>query len=118
MKVIYHLCAIEYYEAASDQSGYVPADYEREGFIHCTRGADQVIVVANRYYRNDPRPFCVLLINENALTAQLKNEPAADGLLYPHIYGPLNRAAILKAVDMPRLPDGTFQLPADGLMAD
>ena len=118
MKIIYHLCPVEYYEAASDQSDYVPADYAREGFIHCTRGVVQVAVVANRYYRGDPRPFQVLVIDENRLTAQLKNELAADGLLYPHIYGPLNRDAILKIAPMPRLPDGTFQLAMDNLTAD
>lgn len=118
MKIIYHLCPIDYYEAASDQSAYLPADYAREGFIHCTRGADQLVVVANRYYRDDLRPFCVLVIDENLLTAQLKNEAGADALLYPHIYGPLNRDAILKVLPMPRLPDGTFQLPAEGLTSD
>jgi uncharacterized protein (DUF952 family) len=117
MKIIYHLCPIEYYEAASDQSDYTPSEYAREGFIHCTRGAEQVVIVANRYYRNDARPFCVFVIAENLLTAQLKNEPAADGLLYPHLYGPLNRTAILKVVPLPRLSDGTFQLPEGGLLA-
>lgn len=118
MKIIYHLCPVEYYAATSDQSDYLPADYAREGFIHCTRGAEQVVVVANRYYRADLQPFQVLIIDEAALTAQLKNEPAADGLLYPHIYGPLNRDAILKIVPLPRLPDGTFQLPESGLRLD
>lgn len=115
MKIIYHLCPIEYYEAAANRSDYIPADYEREGFIHCTRGAEQVVIVANRYYRHDAQAWCVLVIDENLLTAQLKNEPAADGLLYPHIYGALNREAILKVVPMPRLPDGTFQLPENSL---
>lgn len=118
MKIIYHLCPAEYYQSVSNQPAYFPADYEREGFIHCTRGAEQVVIVANRYYRGDKRPFVVLIINETAVTAQLKNEPAADGLLYPHLYGPLNRDAILNVVPMLRLSDGSFQLPDQGLMSD
>jgi uncharacterized protein (DUF952 family) len=31
--------------------------------------------------------------------------------LYPHIYGPLNRSAIVSVLRMPRLADGSFQFP-------
>lgn len=118
MKIIYHLCPAEYYQSVSNQPAYYPADYKREGFIHCTRGAKQVVIVANRYYRGDKRPFVVLVINETAVTAQLKDELAADGLLYPHLYGPLNRDAILNVVPMPRLSDGSFLPPDQGIMSD
>ncbi len=111
MKIIYHLTPVEYYRAQLTDRPYVPADFAREGFIHCTRGDEQLIVVANRYYRYDERPFFVLVINEDLVTAEIKNEPGKDGVLYPHIYGPLNRTAIVSVLHMPRLPDGTFQFP-------
>jgi uncharacterized protein (DUF952 family) len=98
MKIIYHLCPIDYYQAVSDQPLYLPVDFEREGFIHCTRGAEQVVVVANRYYRGDARPFCVLVINENSLTAQLKNEPAADDLLLLSQFQPVELAVGINGV--------------------
>jgi uncharacterized protein (DUF952 family) len=112
MKLIYHLCPVDYYKSIPANQAYLPLEFDREGFIHCTRGAEQVVVVANRYYRNDDvRPLLLLVIDEERLTAEIKNEFAEDGLAYPHLYGPLNRDAILSIVRMPRLPDGSFQFP-------
>jgi uncharacterized protein (DUF952 family) len=111
MKLIYHLCLADYYKSIPNDQPYLPFEFSREGFIHCTRGDEHVVAVANRYYRNDVRPLLLLIINEEQLTSPLKNEPAEDGLFYPHIYGALNRTAIINILRMPRLPDGSFQFP-------
>jgi uncharacterized protein (DUF952 family) len=107
--VIYHLVPIDYWEAQPADRPYAPADYEREGFIHCTRGEEQVAVVANRYYQSDPREWLVLILDEQAITSEVKYEPGRDGLFYPHIYGLLNRDAIREVQHMLRDPDGTFR---------
>lgn len=107
--IIYHLVPIDYWETQPTDQPYTPADYVRDGFIHCTQGADQLAVVANRYYRNDPQAWMVLVLDEQAITAQVKYESGGDGLLYPHIYGGLNRDAIREVLPMPRDPDGTFR---------
>jgi uncharacterized protein (DUF952 family) len=109
MSIIYHLAPIDYWEAQPADRPYTPADYAREGFIHCTQGEAQLAVVANRYYRNDRRVWVVLVLDEQAITAEVKYEPGSDGLRYPHIYGPLNRDAIREILSMPREPDGTFK---------
>jgi len=106
--VIYHLVPIDYWEAQPADRPYVPADYAREGFIHCTKGAEQVAIVANRYYRDDPREWLVLVLDEQAITAEIKYELGRDGLFYPHIYGALNRDAIREVWHMPRDLAGTF----------
>jgi uncharacterized protein (DUF952 family) len=106
--VIYHLVPFDYWDALPTDRSYVPADFEREGFIHCTRGVEQLTVVANRYYRNDPREWLVLVLDEQAITSEIKYEPGGDGLLYPHIYGPLNRDAVREVRSMPRSAEGTF----------
>ena len=110
-EAICHLVPIDYWQAQPADRPYVPADFEREGFMHCTRGYEQVAVVANRYYCNDPREWLVLVLEEHAITSEVKYEPGGDGLLYPHIYGPLNREAIREVLRMPRDPDGTFRSP-------
>ncbi len=107
--VIYHLVPIDYWMAQPADRPYVPADYAREGFIHCTRGFQQIAVVANRYYRSDPREWLVLVLDEQAVTSEIKYEAGGDGLLYPHIYGTLNRDAIREVLRMPRDPDGSFR---------
>jgi len=107
--IIYHLVPIDYWEAQPTDRSYTPVDFAREGFIHCTQGDAQIAVVANRYYRNDRRAWYVLVLDEQAITSEIKYEPGQDGLLYPHIYGPLNREAVLKMLPMPRDLDGVFQ---------
>ena len=107
--VIYHLVPVDYWEAQPADRPYVPAGFEREGFIHCTRGDDQVAIVANRYYRNEPREWLVLVLDEQAVTSDIKYELGRDGVLYPHIYGSLNRDAIREVRHMPREADGAFR---------
>jgi uncharacterized protein (DUF952 family) len=106
--VIYHLVPSDYWEAQPADRPYRPADFDREGYIHCTRGDEQIAVVANRYYRNDPRDWLVLVLDEQAVTSEIKYEPGHDGLLYPHIYGSLNRDAIRAVRRLPRDAAGTF----------
>lgn len=111
MNVIYHLSPLEHFHAQPPDRSYTPAEFEREGFIHCTKGDEQLVIVANRYYRADERAFVVVVIDEDLVLAKIKYEPGQDGVLYPHIYGGLNRSAIVSVLRMPRLPDGTFQFP-------
>jgi uncharacterized protein (DUF952 family) len=107
--VIYHLVSLDYWETQPADRPYVPADFDRDGFMHCTRGAEQLAIVANRYYRDDRREWLVLVIDETAVSAEIKYEPGADGVLYPHIYGALNREAVIEVRPMPREHDGTFR---------
>ncbi len=106
--IIYHLVPGDYWKAQPDDRPYIPAGYEQEGFIHCTKGEQMLVTVANRYYRNDPGEWLVLVIDESAITSEIKYEPGADQKLYPHIYGALNRNAIREVKRMPRAADGIF----------
>jgi uncharacterized protein (DUF952 family) len=89
---------------------YLPAAFERDGFIHCTDGAEELARTANRHYRDDPRGFLALVIDTRRVTAPVRYEDEAR--IYPHIYGALNRDAIVAVVPMPRSANGTF-LPPD-----
>jgi uncharacterized protein (DUF952 family) len=105
----FHLVPQEQF-AADGTEPYVPAAFERDGFIHCTDGAEELARTANRYYRADPRWFVALVIDVPRVTASVRYED--DAGIYPHIYGALNRDAIIAVVEMPRAADGTF-LPPD-----
>lgn len=60
----------------------------------------------NRIYRADPRDFYILYIDTERVKSPIKYEDPAH--IYPHIYGPLNRDAIVDKKVVLREADGTF----------
>jgi uncharacterized protein (DUF952 family) len=102
----FHLTPADWWEAADPAAPLTAPSLETEGFIHCTTGADEMVTTANRHYRGDPRPFVVLTIDLGRLTAPVGVDDAAR--IHPHVFGPLDRAAIRGVQPMPRAADGTF----------
>ncbi len=109
MRLTFHLVPEAAWAAQDPGSPYRHASLESEGFIHCTDGGAAMRDTANRHYAGDPRPFLVLTIDLDAAGSPWR----IDGLgsPYPHVYGPIDRGAILEARPMPRHPDGTFGRP-------
>src|SRR3990172_7165718 len=93
MTLTYHLVPQKYFDALDAREDYVPADFAREGFIHCTDGADEMARTANRYYKSETEPFYYLYVDKARVRAPMRYDD--PGHLYPHIYGALNRAAIV-----------------------
>jgi len=85
---------------------YLPSTYDADGFIHCTEGAENLIDTANRYYRDDRRAFVALIIDPSKVRAEVRYEDPAR--IYPHIYGAVNRDAIVRVARVRREADGTF----------
>lgn len=102
----FHLVAAEYYRDADRGEPYLPAAFAADGFIHCTDGAENVADVANRYYRDDRRMYVVLVIDKSRVEPRIAYED--PGRIYPHIYGALNRDAIVDLRPMLRAADGSF----------
>ncbi len=88
---IVHICPRSDWERARQEGVYRPASLESEGFIHFSR-PEQVAAVANRFYagRTD---LLLLWVPPQNLTAPLKWE-AADGEIFPHLYGALPVEAV------------------------
>ena len=78
------------------------ADVETEGFIHCSF-AEQLDAVLDRYY-NNAGDVLILSVETEKLTSPLVNEASTNNDIYPHIYGPINRDAIV-GVDVRRKHD-------------
>ena len=106
-----HIVPVAYFDAQNPAEDYVPADFAREGFIHTTDGAHNMADTANRHYSADPQPYYVLYIDTARLTSPVRYD--ATPHIYPHIYGPLNRAAIIGQALMPREAEGTFLPPPE-----
>jgi uncharacterized protein (DUF952 family) len=79
--------------AAFDTELYRAASLETEGFIHCSL-ADQLERVITRYYKN-AGSIVVLAIETERLMSRVLNEASTGNEIYPHIYGPINRDAIV-----------------------
>ncbi len=115
--LIFHLTAAADYQAVPPGEPYRPTGLAADGFIHCTGTLPVLLEVANRFYRDQPGAFVVLDIDPPQLTAPVRLEspvppaPAGSplaGVLFPHIYGPLNREAIVAVRPARRAADGRF----------
>jgi uncharacterized protein (DUF952 family) len=102
----YHLTPAEWWDAADPEAPVTAPSLAEEGFIHCTTGADELVATANRHYRDDPRPFVVLTLDLDRVSAPWRVDDAKG--IYPHVFGPIDRAAILHVQPIPRDADGTF----------
>eukprot|EP00300_Choanocystis_sp_HF-7_P034901 c4798_g1_i1.p1 GENE.c4798_g1_i1~~c4798_g1_i1.p1 ORF type:complete len:120 (+),score=27.58 c4798_g1_i1:38-397(+) len=118
--LIYHLCGREEW---SGQDGYLPPTYHQDGFIHAANSISELVGIANHFYKQKPGDFIVLCIDVERLTSEVKFEAAApvgntavhtaEPKLFPHIYGPLNKDAVVQELNVQRAEDGTF-LQIDG----
>ena len=57
MSFIYHLAPATRRYSWPENKPYLPADYEKDGFIHCTKGDELMIKVANHFLRDVPGDF-------------------------------------------------------------
>lgn len=104
--VTYHLVPVGVWERSRDAETYMPEAYNADGFIHCTNGTDKLVEVANLFYVSDSREFLVLVIDVTKIRADVRYDD--PGLLFPHIYGPLNTSAVIGELPVSRGSDGTF----------
>jgi uncharacterized protein (DUF952 family) len=105
--VIYHLTPAEYFKSLPADKPYLPREFDRDGYIHCTKGEERLLLVADTLYRRVPGDFLALVIDESKITSPVKYENVG-GIMFPHIYGALNREAIVRVISMGRRADGTF----------
>lgn len=117
MAYILHLTPAAEFQALAPGEPLRPASLAAEGFIHCTTEAAVLLDIANRFYAGQPGDFLVLVIDPERVTAPVKFEapvpaPAPGdplaGHRFPHLYGPLNRDAIVAVRPARRQPDGRF----------
>jgi hypothetical protein len=99
--MIWHLIALSRWRAAAG-ARYLPAERDPAGFVHASPDEPTVLAVANALYARAGEPLVALALDEAALTAPVRHEPADPapppgvpaGTLFPHIYGPVDTAAV------------------------
>jgi uncharacterized protein (DUF952 family) len=92
--IVYHIVLPEDWESFTGDL-YRAGSLDLEGFIHCSF-AEQLEAVIARYYA-DAATIVVLEVETDKLMSRVVNEPSTNSEIYPHIYGPINRAAIVSA---------------------
>ena len=92
--LIYHIVTPEVWEKFKDETEYEAESLQSEGFIHCSYRS-QLEGVLERYYKNRSKVL-ILHVNPHLLTANLIAEPSTGGEVYPHIYGKINKPAIVE----------------------
>ncbi len=92
--MIYHIVARSTWESLAPGSDYRAESLAKEGFIHCST-EEQVPFVLSKFFRGAP-PLVRLAIDEARLGAELRWEESEPGRRFPHVYGPIERAAIVR----------------------
>ncbi len=104
--VTHHLTPEEVWARQAENASYAPEAFAADGFIHCTDGETNLLKVGSLYYVADKRPYLVLDIALERVTSPVRYEDEAR--IYPHIFGSLNRDAVVNLRRAVRLADGTF----------
>ena len=92
--LIYHVTTSRWWNKFSSSEAYETETLAREKFIHCST-REQVKGVLKRYYANQME-LVLLHINPTLLQPELRYEVATFGQLFPHVYGPINKEAIVR----------------------
>jgi uncharacterized protein (DUF952 family) len=91
---IYHVTTLIEWEQAKAKNEYMPMDYEKDGFIHCSI-EKQIPGVLDRFYKGQ-KGLVKLKIDKEKVQRPVLFELAHDlNELFPHIYGPLNLDSVI-----------------------
>lgn len=111
--MIFHIAEVADCQAAQAAGDYRVSTRGRlladEGFIHAAR-REQVLGVAEAFYA-DAGPLLLLTIDPARLTSPVRDDEIGPGLVFPHIYGPINLDAVVAVTPFERGADGGFVLP-------
>lgn len=105
-RLTYHLLPAADWDGMDRTRPYAAASLAGEGFIHCTDGDVELLRTADRHYRDDPRPFVVLTVDLDRVTARWRVEDPAG--IYPHIFGAIDQPAIVAVAELIRDADGRY----------
>ncbi len=118
MAVVLHLIPAIDWAAVGPNESVTNASLTTEGFIHCTDEPHVLLQVANAFYATHVGDFVVLYVDTALLDSPCVWEaPAPPGssdtpppaaALFPHVYGPINRSAVVLVEGITRDGEGRF----------
>jgi uncharacterized protein (DUF952 family) len=89
---------------------YVPNSFNEDGFVHCATRSQILRIAKERFAgRSD---LILLVVDPSRVKAEVRFEnPEGGSELFPHIYGPIERSAVVTVEALSPGSDGTFKLP-------
>lgn len=110
-RIIYHMCRTGEWADAQAAGAYPGSSQDAaDGFIHFSTGS-QVVESAAKH-RAGQDGLVLLTVDAARLGDQLKWEPSRGGQLFPHLYGALSTAAVLRVDPLPLGGGGLHVFPA------
>lgn len=115
--MIYHFTTHPEWKAALQKGIYTPANFEKDGFIHCSDHF-QLTRTAQKFCQGVSE-LIVLEIDPDAVKDALRYEKASDAdMPFPHLYAPLGSWAVKTIHAVPLDSEGRPQLPASLLQPE
>lgn len=114
---ILHLMPEAAWSALADDEGVRNPSLDTDGFMHCTDDPDVMLQVANAFYRSDSGSFVVLHVEIARLRSRCLWEAPAHpretevpplAVSFPHVYGPIDRSAVVRVQPVTRDASGLF----------
>lgn len=96
--MIYHIVTPSHWKKFDGKDYYFSETFEQEKFIHCST-IEQLAGVLQRYYKNEGTVLR-LEIDEEKLTVEPVYEVATNGDEFPHIYGGIDKDAIISVTEL------------------
>lgn len=100
-----------WHEARTAGTYHGSVDDRRDGFIHFSTAA-QAPGTAAKFFAGQGG-LVVAAIDVEAAGPALKWEPSRGGMLFPHLYGPLDMTCVVWTKPLPLGDDGTHKFPAE-----
>jgi uncharacterized protein (DUF952 family) len=110
VRTIYKICPASAWREAEREGVYRgSADDVRDGFIHFST-ASQVAETARKHFFGQKALF-LIEVDADALGKALRWERSRNDELFPHLYGPLDLAAVRGVLELGARSDGYHDIP-------
>lgn len=120
---MFHLALASQWRAGWRDGRYTPARFERDGFVHCCDDELTTLKVAAAYFQPTGEEVLVAELDETALDVEVRREAPApvdggkhahhDGRMFPHVYGSIPAAAVVRIGPLKRAPGGEWSWPVE-----
>ena len=110
MSTIYKILPAALWRDAERDGAFNGSAVDRkDGFIHFS-GAGQVVETAAKHFAGQ-HDLVLVYVDAGRLGTRLKWEPSRGGALFPHLYGALDLADVIRVDPLPLAASGLHEFP-------